>query len=115
MIKNNDFESFVSPYIEKGVVKRWDAYFKEFEGGKVISERQWNESFAHYVGAPNMNAFCKSLAENLKIIKKTRIHQVIKSDNGLKLIDDKDTELGCLLYTSPSPRDRQKSRMPSSA
>ena len=24
-------------------------------------------------------------------------------------------ELVCLLYTSPSPRDRQKSRMPSSA
>ena len=24
-------------------------------------------------------------------------------------------ELACLLYTSPSPRDRQKSRMPSSA
>ena len=24
-------------------------------------------------------------------------------------------ELTCLLYTSPSPRDRQKSRMPSSA
>ena len=28
---------------------------------------------------------------------------------GLRLIG------GCLLYTSPSPRDRQKSRMPSSA
>ena len=26
-----------------------------------------------------------------------------------------DAGLGCLLYTSPSPRDRQKSRMPSSA
>ena len=26
-----------------------------------------------------------------------------------------DTSKGCLLYTSPSPRDRQKSRMPSSA
>ena len=24
-------------------------------------------------------------------------------------------KIGCLLYTSPSPRDRQKSRMPSSA
>ena len=24
-------------------------------------------------------------------------------------------QMGCLLYTSPSPRDRQKSRMPSSA
>ena len=28
---------------------------------------------------------------------------------------DFDREKGCLLYTSPSPRDRQKSRMPSSA
>ena len=27
----------------------------------------------------------------------------------------KHTLLPCLLYTSPSPRDRQKSRMPSSA
>ena len=26
-----------------------------------------------------------------------------------------DNELGCLLYTSPSPRDRTRSRMPSSA
>ena len=26
-----------------------------------------------------------------------------------------DQSEGCLLYTSPSPRDRQKSRMPSSA
>ena len=26
-----------------------------------------------------------------------------------------DIDDGCLLYTSPSPRDRQKSRMPSSA
>ena len=28
---------------------------------------------------------------------------------------EKLTKLSCLLYTSPSPRDRQKSRMPSSA
>ena len=26
-----------------------------------------------------------------------------------------ESQYGCLLYTSPSPRDRQKSRMPSSA
>ena len=37
-----------------------------------------------------------------------------------KNLDESDTVLfllsvGCLLYTSPSPRDRQKSRMPSSA
>ena len=105
LIKNNDFESFVAPFIERGIVKRWDAYFKEFEGGEVIRERQWNENFAHYVGAPNMNAFCKSLAENLKIIKNTKIHQVVKSDIGLRLIDDKGLELGVfdwVISTVPS-------------
>ena len=33
------------------------------------------------------------------------------SSSGKNLVDDES----CLLYTSPSPRDRQKSRMPSSA
>ena len=32
-----------------------------------------------------------------------------------KEIKRKDQDTCCLLYTSPSPRDRQKSRMPSSA
>ena len=34
--------------------------------------------------------------------------KLIKSDGSIK-------DLGCLLYTSPSPRDRTRSRMPSSA
>ena len=36
--------------------------------------------------------------------------QEVKDQNS-----DTKQELACLLYTSPSPRDRQKSRMPSSA
>ena len=41
-----------------------------------------------------------------------------KADEVKMLKDFTDTVTtltGCLLYTSPSPRDRQKSRMPSSA
>ena len=34
---------------------------------------------------------------------------------GLGLQQARNREEGCLLYTSPSPRDRQKTRMPSSA
>ena len=34
---------------------------------------------------------------------------------GMPRTDLNVTVKGCLLYTSPSPRDRQKSRMPSSA
>ena len=36
-------------------------------------------------------------------------------NNELKKIENKPVYIICLLYTSPSPRDRQKSRMPSSA
>ena len=41
----------------------------------------------------------------------------IKSKEPIKAINIHGTNMnmGCLLYTSPSPRDRQKSRMPSSA
>ena len=34
---------------------------------------------------------------------------------GAQAFSSFDTYMACLLYTSPSPRDRQKSRMPSSA
>ena len=33
----------------------------------------------------------------------------------MKLVDHMKYYQGCLLYTSPSPRDRTRSRMPSSA
>ena len=33
----------------------------------------------------------------------------------VELATDGKKQIACLLYTSPSPRDRQKSRMPSSA
>ena len=41
----------------------------------------------------------------------------VSFDKVLLLDDGKKVQVGkpCLLYTSPSPRDRQKSRMPSSA
>ena len=35
--------------------------------------------------------------------------------NNIRAAHGFDKADGCLLYTSPSPRDRQKSRMPSSA
>ena len=44
---------------------------------------------------------------------------LMKKSHGVLIIEVKDWNLDnyyiCLLYTSPSPRDRQKSRMPSSA
>ena len=42
--------------------------------------------------------------------------QIRTNEDGGKVISYGTSSYGyCLLYTSPSPRDRQKSRMPSSA
>ena len=41
--------------------------------------------------------------------------QQVEIDNNLKALQEAVGGTICLLYTSPSPRDRQKSRMPSSA
>ena len=64
---------------------------------------------------------CKTTQTNEKLISQSidNLNLNIFSNEGEKLfaiqspnsIYSKD----CLLYTSPSPRDRQKSRMPSSA
>ena len=39
------------------------------------------------------------------------LHELALGNDTIAMVQDKI----CLLYTSPSPRDRQKSRMPSSA
>ena len=54
--------------------------------------------------------FLKSNAAAMRALAGGKDHQVTYAGT--------DTHVGnndCLLYTSPSPRDRQKSRMPSSA
>ena len=49
-------------------------------------------------------------------VKKVTDFTVISSKNvELSRMGDYERVSTCLLYTSPSPRDRQKSRMPSSA
>ena len=52
----------------------------------------------------------EQLAQQLGVSNKT----ISKWENG-KCMPDYSIIEPCLLYTSPSPRDRQKSRMPSSA
>ena len=50
-----------------------------------------------------------------KVFEKDQVN--FKKDlinKSLEILDDREIKI-CLLYTSPSPRDRQKSRMPSSA
>ena len=75
----------------------WDGTNDYWKGGALGSEKE----LARLNASPTSNT-------------------VLKADSNGLLVDAKITDDGtnvtiCLLYTSPSPRDRQKSRMPSSA
>ena len=60
-------------------------------------------------GSTGFKMFKGSILNNVEIAYETWGDLSINKDNVILLFT------GCLLYTSPSPRDRQKTRMPSSA
>ena len=61
----------------------------------------------------------ENIGKRLESLKPTELPHLILEDDrvvGFFLFDAAYSEdYDCLLYTSPSPRDREKSRMPSSA
>ena len=67
--------------------------------------RRWNPKMAPYIYTERNGIYIIDLQKS-----------VGKVDEAYDAISDIAAQGGtCLLYTSPSPRDRQKSRMPSSA
>ena len=81
-----------------------------------IAEAQKQGGIAAFIDAEH--AFDKTYAENLGIDTENLL--ISQPDNGEQALEISEqlirsNAIDCLLYTSPSPRDRQKSRMPSSA
>ena len=69
------------------------------------------------VWSSDLEAIRRNLALLLERVMQVEWHYLEPEIGDLALNLIRETERGsdCLLYTSPSPRDRQKSRMPSSA
>ena len=63
-----------------------------------------------YYDTLQTTAGCDSIVET-----HLTVDSVIYSYDSLSICSGDSALIACLLYTSPSPRDRQKSRMPSSA
>eukprot|EP01015_Nassula_variabilis_P032801 TRINITY_DN7736_c0_g1_i2.p1 TRINITY_DN7736_c0_g1~~TRINITY_DN7736_c0_g1_i2.p1 ORF type:complete len:218 (+),score=52.47 TRINITY_DN7736_c0_g1_i2:124-777(+) len=66
------------------------------------------------MGNPVIEAPCEAEAQCAELVKKGKAFATASEDMD-SLTFRTEVLLSCLLYTSPSPRDRQKSRMPSSA
>ena len=55
------------------------------------------------------------IAKKISKNKEKEPEKLQATEEFIQEVEDKKDSKACLLYTSPSPRDRQKSRMPSSA
>ena len=88
----------------QGMTSKWDERFIDL--AKHIS--QWSKD-------PSTNVGCVVIGEDREI-RSTGFNGFPRgiADDSERL-EDREQKYPCLLYTSPSPRDRTRSRMPSSA
>ena len=86
------------------VPKAVDEYLDNIEKSKKQTEQQ-------LVMNPVWHVHNGNIPKEEMIMTFSMLLNLVETSNA----DNKDLLWNCLLYTSPSPRDRQKSRMPSSA
>ena len=71
--RSHEFDAFLQPLIEQGVVARWDARFVELDRHRTAQQRNWSAEHPHYVAVPGMNALGKTLAADLDVRLETRV------------------------------------------
>ena len=87
-------------------------------GGKGIGAMMTQgliESGADVIIASRSLETCEAFAAEMNKLGKGKCTGMTVDLSSVENITAFAEKLSCLLYTSPSPRDRQKSRMPSSA
>ena len=89
-------------------------YIHNFDPEKSRNPFAYFTQIIHYAFLRRIQKEKKQLDIKNKIIEKTGFDEVMTVEDGA-LTGAMSEYNTCLLYTSPSPRDRQKSRMPSSA
>ena len=100
----------------------FDVFGPGADGAKLESSKSWAKEFMKDANIPTANFWkVKSLKQAKEIIFRSPNPLVVKADGlasgkGVYIPESKEATINaCLLYTSPSPRDKRQSRMPSSA
>ena len=89
-----DFRHYLQPLIDRGIVATWRASFVELERDEIVSQRDWDDDYPHYVGAPCMNEIGKDLAADLDVRRDTTVGRIEREPGGWCLSDSSDTILG---------------------
>jgi oxygen-dependent protoporphyrinogen oxidase len=91
------------------IERKYGSLLKAFIKEKRVSPKGDLISFPK-----GLKEFTDTLAEKVKVELNTEVETISKNPS-LKLYEVRTNQKTCLLYTSPSPRDRTRTRMPSSA
>jgi len=103
------FIRYVDSWVEQSRVARWpdpkrgsDQRIVVLENGKIKSESNSDERF---VAVPTMNSICKHLANDLEIVKQTRVAKINSAKDSIELVDDEARSLGVfdrLIVSAPA-------------
>ena len=114
LLKDRNFECFKHYKVLKWEYSLWERYLQKKSFSKVLKNLT-SENLLHSndgITLFNMESQKLTIKESPYWIKKRLLLMGFKPVNN---IIDTINYLLCLLYTSPSPRDKRQSRMPSSA
>lgn len=93
-VKTQEFQAFLKPLIDYGVIAPWQARQAAIKDNKIVSIQNWSLETPHYVGVPGINAIGKYFAQNLNVHKGIRVSRISKSNHQWRLYSDDNQDLG---------------------
>ena len=104
-IRTRQFQSFMQPLIDSGVVTPWCGKFAEITEDRISHSVQWGDQNPHYVGVPSNNAIGKYLAKGVDL-QQSQCVQSIQLGDGHYLITDKQVygPYDWIFVTTPIPQ-----------
>jgi predicted NAD/FAD-dependent oxidoreductase len=85
------FRDQVRDWLGRGLVAEWPARFGVACDGPPDAR---SDGVERWVGVPGMNALCRSLAEDLDVVYRTRVERITRRDGRWRLAADDGTDLG---------------------
>lgn len=94
--KSKEFQEFLQPLIQLGIVKSWNIVFCEFKNDQLVRRTFWDNTYPHYIALPAMNGLVKYLAKDLDIRLNCAVQRVEKKPGQVawQLFDQNEQVLG---------------------
>jgi renalase len=103
--RSKQFQNLISDCVAENQVQAWLPKILTLDSQNKPFQREWFEP--HYVGTPDMNSLCKTLALGLSVNMNTQVASIDAVEQGWLLKDSAGEQLGqfdWVISTSPAPQ-----------